>query len=232
MSRAQVAQLWALQLLDSEIERHKAESDALRRALVDDTAASARAALAASSREARDRARLARESEATLEEIQARLARHEARLYGGGAPKELSALQQEIAHLQAARSEQEDALLEAMLASESAQAEEARLRAALQEAERTRDDSRADADKRLSQLEATLAGLRERRARAAAECPPDLLGRYEAIRRSRGGRAVSRVAGSICEACRVSINTNTLRHARAGAELVTCDNCGRILYVE
>src|SRR5215472_10212507 len=96
MSRAQIAQLWALQLLDSEIERHKAESDALRRALSDDTTAAARATLAESARAARERARGVREAEAALDNIQTRLKRNEARLYGGGAPKELSALQQEI----------------------------------------------------------------------------------------------------------------------------------------
>jgi uncharacterized protein len=232
MSRAQVAQLWALQVLDSEIERHKAEGDALRRSLTDDPTAAARAALNASTRNAREQARLAREAETALDDLTARLQRHEARLYGGGAPKELSALQQEIAHLQTARAEQEETLLAAMLASESAQAEEAERRKRLEEAERQQQSGQTDARDRLAQLDATLADLRARRERNAAEVPPAMLARYDAIRRSRAGRAVSRVAGTTCEACRVTINTTTLRHARSAADLVTCDNCGRILYVD
>lgn len=232
MSRAQIAQLWALQLLDSEIERHKAEGDALRRALSDDATAAARAALAESARAARERARGVREAEAALDDIQARLKRHEARLYGGGAPKELSALQQEIAHLQAGRAAQEEVLLAAMVAGEAAQAEEAERQKSLETAERQQRAGRDEATERLARVDAALADLRARRERAAADCPPDVLARYEAIRRSRGGRAVSRVAGTTCEACRVSINPTTLRHARAAAGLVTCDNCGRILYVE
>jgi predicted nucleic acid-binding Zn-ribbon protein len=232
MSRAQVAQLWALQLLDSEIERHKAEGDALRRALADDTTASARAALNAGRRVAQQRAQDASAAETALDDINARLQRHEALLYGGGAPKGLSALQQEIAHLQEARAEQEEKLLAAMEASEAAQAEEARLRSRLEDAERTQREGRADATERLGQVDAALTDLRERRQRSAAEVVPAVLARYEAIRRSRGGRAVSRVAGTTCEACRVSINPTTLRHARAAADLVTCDNCGRILYID
>jgi predicted nucleic acid-binding Zn-ribbon protein len=232
MSRAQVAQLWALQLLDSEIERHKAEGDALRRSFTEDPTAVARAALAASARNAREQARLAREAEAALDALTARLQRDEARLYGGGAPKELSALQQEVAHLQTLRADQEETLLAAMLASETAQSEEAERHKKLQEAERLQQTVQTDAKERLARLDAALADLRARRERSAAEVPPALLARYDAIRRSRAGRAVSRVAGTTCEACRVSINPTTLRHARSAAELVTCDNCGRILYVE
>ena len=231
MTRAQVAELWALQQLDSEIDRLVAEEDAVRRALVADPNQPARARLQAGRRSASDCARAVRDAEAALEDIQTRLKRQETRLYGGGAsPKELGALQQEIAHLQAARSTQEEAVLAAMLAAEEAQAAVAKLETALREGEQIRERERAEQEARLAALGERLAGLRERRSSLATSCDAAFLARYEVVRKARGGRGVAEVRGGVCQVCRVTVTAATLQQARAAAELVACPNCGRILY--
>lgn len=232
MTRAQVAELWALQQLDSEIDRLTAEEDATNRALAADPTQPARARLQASQRAAAERGRAVRGAEVALEDTQTRLKRQEARLYGGGAsPKELGALQQEIAHLQAARATQEESLLDAMMAAEQAQADAAKQEAALHEAERTRERERTELTARLEAVAERLAGVRERRAEHAAACDAASLVRYEAVRKARGGRAVAEVRGGVCQACRVTVTPATLQKARSGAELVSCPNCARILYV-
>lgn len=232
MTRAQVAELWTLQQLDSEIDRLAAEEDATNRALAADPTQPARARLQAGQRTAAERGRALRDAEAALEDTQTRLKRQEARLYGGGAsPKELGALQQEIAHLQTTRATQEEALLEAMMAAEQAQAEAAKLEAALREAARAREHERAALAARLSAVSERLSAVRERRAEHAAACDAPSLARYEAIRKPRGGRGVAEVRGGVCQACRVTVTPATLQKARSGAELVPCPNCGRILYV-
>lgn len=231
MTRAQVAQLWTLQQLDTEIDRLAAEEAATQRALAADPAQPVRARLQASRRAAAERAREVREAEAALDDTQTRLQRQEARLYGGGAsPKELGALQQEIAHLQAARSTQEEALLAAMMSAEEAQSVVTQRDTALRDAEQARERETADLNARLTSLEARLADLREERAGEAAECDATALARYEAVRKARGGRGVAEVRGGICQACRVSVTPATVQKARSGGELVACPNCGRILY--
>lgn len=232
MTRAQVAELWALQQFDSEIDRLTAEEDATNRALAADPTQPARARLQAAQRAAAERGRAVRDAETALEDTQTRLKRQEARLYGGGAaPKELGALQQEIAHLQATRAAQEESLLEAMMAAEQAQATTAKLEAALHEAERARERERAELAARLEAVTVRLADVRERRTQHAAACDAPSLARYEAVRKARGGRGVAEVRGGVCQACRVTVTPATLQKARSGAELVPCPNCGRILYV-
>lgn len=232
MTRAQVAQLWTLQQLDTEIDRLAAEEEATRSALAADPLQPTRARLLASRRAAAERTRAVRETEAALEDTQTRLKRQEARLYGGGAsPKELGALQQEIAHLQATRSTQEESLLAAMMAAEEMQSVVTQREAALREAEQAHGQETTGLNTRLASLEERLAGLREQRSRHAAECDAATLTRYEAVRKARGGRGVAEVRGGICQACHVSVTPATLQKARAGGELVLCPNCARILYV-
>lgn len=231
MTRAQVADLWTLQQLDSEIDRLAAEEEAARRALASDPAAPARARLQAGQRSAADRARAVRDAEATLDDTQTRLKRQEARLYGGGAsPKELGALQQEIAHLQTIRSTQEESLLAAMMTAEEAQAAATKLETALRDAEQARARETAELEARLASLGERLASIREQRARQAADCDAALLARYDVVRKARGGRGVAEVRGGVCQACRVTVTAATLQKARTAAELVSCPNCGRILY--
>lgn len=231
MTRAQVAELWTLQQLDSELDRLGAEEEATRRALAADPSQPARARLHAGRRAAADRAHALRDAEAALDDTQTRLKRQEARLYGGGAtPKELGALQQEIAHLQATRVAQEEAVLAAMLAAEEAQAAVAKLEAALREAEQQRGREETELEARLASLGERMAGLRERRTAHAAGCDAAILARYELVRKARGGRGVAEVRGGVCQACRVSVTAATLQQARAATELVACPNCGRILY--
>jgi predicted nucleic acid-binding Zn-ribbon protein len=232
MSRSAIAQLWELQQLDTESERTQREIETLRRHLAADATQAARAALDEGTRQANARAQAVREAEATLQETQTRLRRQEQRLYGGGAgSRELEPLQQEIAHLQATRTAQEETLLEAMLANEEAQARLATLRSALEEAQRAQGAERTLQTEQLEQMEARVRELRARRNQAAGAVAAETLARYEAIRKARGGRAVAEVRQGICEACRVAITSTTLHRARAGTELVTCGNCGRILYV-
>ncbi len=232
MSRAQIVALWALQQLDIESDRAAAEHEALRQALATDATRATRAALAESTRQANARAREAREAEMALQDTQERLKRQETRLYGGGAsPKELAALQQEIAHLQATRATQEEAVLMAMMAQEEAQALVAERQRALDAVEQAQTRGRADETARLANLDTHLQALRGQREARVAAIPADLLARYDGLRRSRG-RALAAAREGICQGCRVSLTPATLQRARAASELVTCGNCGRILYLE
>ncbi|MBF6592766.1 MAG: hypothetical protein IVW57_19820, partial [Ktedonobacterales bacterium] len=144
MTRAQVAQLWAVQQVDLEIERAEAEREALRQALATDAAQTARVALAQATRRAQASAQRLREAEAALEEMRRRLQRQEARLYAGGVPaKDLGKLQQEIEHMQATRATQEDTVVTAMVSAEEAQAAVEGRRQALRETEGARTEERA-----------------------------------------------------------------------------------------
>lgn len=232
MSRAEVAQLHALQQVDLEIERATAETEALQHTLASDPTAGAKAAEARSARAARAAGEKVRAAEETLAETRERLARQEGRLYGGqvGA-KDLAKAQAEIEHLRGLVATQEDAVLVLMLESEEAQAAAQTRRDELAGAVEAREHEHADAAAKLEQASMRLERLRAERGAQAQRCEPALLDTYERVRRAHGGRAVAEVQGGVCSACRVTLTPATLQRARTSTSLPLCDNCGRILHL-
>ncbi len=232
MSRAEVAQLHALQQLDLEIERAMVESQALQRALAADSAAGALVASNQSARAAKAAGQKVREAEATLAQTRERLARQEGRLYAGQvSAKDIAKAQQEIEHLRALVVSQEDALLTLMLEAEEAQAAATARERALAQAVAARERDHAEAAVKLEQAQARLDRLRGEREEHAKGCAPELLATYERSRKAHGGRGVAEVSGGVCSGCRVTVTAATLQRARASSDLPLCDNCGRILYL-
>jgi predicted nucleic acid-binding Zn-ribbon protein len=232
VSRALVAELFALQEIDQEIDRGRIEVDALRRALAEDATRPAREAAANGRRQAEQARQEAHSAEAALQDAELRIQRQEARLYGGATgQRDLGALQSELSHLKAAHAEQEERVLAVMLAAEEAETAAARAAEELSAAERDLERHKGELRVRLADTETAATSLRARRAAQAAVIDPEGLRRYEAIRATHGGRAVALVQGGTCQACRVVITSGALQRAKPGTELVPCPNCGRILYV-
>jgi uncharacterized protein len=229
------ATLFQLQQHDLELERLLAEQQALTNALQ----ASAqlkklRIEQARAQQELRAGLQAQKEAEWTLEELERRLRTQEQRLYSGGItnPKELYTLQQEVQHLRAQQSRQEEMALEVMEAAESLQDTARRATEALQRAEEEWARSNAEGIRRRDQLETKRQELQTKRAQFADTINAELLKRYEALRRSKQGRAISKVEQNSCQWCRVILTPSELQRVRVSAELQTCSNCGRILYYD
>jgi hypothetical protein len=79
------------------------------------------------------------------------------------------------------------------------------------------------------QLKDELAGLEKKRQEILTEVDKATLTAYENIK-SRKGQAVVRVEQGRCLGCRVSLSINELQRVR-GMAIVTCSNCGRMLYL-
>ena len=62
-----------------------------------------------------------------------------------------------------------------------------------------------------------------------ASIDKDTLAAYEGVK-GRKGQAVVKVEQGRCLGCRVTLSVSELQHARGNA-IVTCGNCGRILYL-
>jgi hypothetical protein len=84
-----------------------------------------------------------------------------------------------------------------------------------------------------AQLEATRANLASRtaeRSETAARLPSHLLRRYESLHAQVTDAIVTMGNGS-CSGCKLRLSGNTVERTRSGAEIVTCENCSRILFV-
>jgi predicted nucleic acid-binding Zn-ribbon protein len=55
---------------------------------------------------------------------------------------------------------------------------------------------------------------------------------YNRLSNIKGGKAVVAVIGNVCGGCSMNITTQTLNSLMGGKELVFCQSCSRILYLE
>jgi len=158
---------------------------------------------------------------------------NESRLYSGRVtnPKELANLEEELASLKRWREKREEDLLEAMLATEEAEATLSDAQAILTQVSETWGAEQGDLADEQTTLQARLEELGNRRQSLIAVVGPEDVATYERLRQRKAGRAVAAVKDGVCEGCRMNPPSSQVQHARSGSELVFCNNCGRILHV-
>ncbi|HTI70843.1 MAG TPA: C4-type zinc ribbon domain-containing protein [Candidatus Limnocylindria bacterium] len=97
--------------------------------------------------------------------------------------------------------------------------------------------TKAETDKQLKDLTVREENLKseadkigEDREGIADEIDETTLGKYERVLKTRGDNAVVGVAKGICGGCHVRLPHQSFISAKAQSEVVTCTNCGRLLY--
>jgi uncharacterized protein len=73
--------------------------------------------------------------------------------------------------------------------------------------------------------------LETERQALAAQIDDDLLDQFERLFNSKGDAAVVAVQHGVCTGCHMKVTTATASQVKAGKEIVSCENCGRILYL-
>ena len=86
-------------------------------------------------------------------------------------------------------------------------------------------------DDEMGTIDERLAVARKERDEVFANLPKPLSSLYSRIRaRIRDGIAVAEARNRSCSACFMSLRPQVMAEIRRGEEIITCDNCGRILY--
>ena len=88
----------------------------------------------------------------------------------------------------------------------------------------------SDLESKAKLLESQLEKLRKERIDLAANVDEDLLNRFERLFASKGDAAVVALEHEVCTGCHMKITTQTAVRVKAGKEIVSCEQCGRILY--
>lgn len=168
-----------------------------------------------------------------LASVEAKIGDVEKRLYSGAvtAPRELQAMEADVASLKRHRSDIEDHVLEAMQEREPLDAELTTI-----EQQRSRLDAEADQLRRSiadqsKDIDAELAKALEARTAASSSIPEELLSQYERLRAKQGGVGAARLVNGRCSGCHLTLPATELdriRHEDADAVFL-CDQCGRIL---
>lgn len=231
--KAELEQLIALQNADTSIRRLQAEIEAIpqRRAEIEkefDQRAFEFRALETQRDEAKnERARL----EIELAETRARAERAERNLMSSKKQEEYTAAIREADAARKHISQLETQILEKMESFEKAEA-------LLKEREPEITKLRAEMEERVKAFEQQtitqaeqLSARRAERERILAALPKPMSALYKRISaRIRDGIAVAEARNGSCTACFMSLRPQVMAEVRRGDEVITCDNCSRILY--
>lgn len=173
------------------------------------------------------------DAELELRSVEEKLKSFEQKLWSGSVrnPKELENLEKEVGALKRQRSRLDERVLQLM---DAVEASEKALELARKQKEETEQTYHKHVEAYLAEkrkLEAEGIRLKQERQNLASQCDPQLLQRYESIRQRHGGIGISRVEGDSCAVCHTRISTSALRAIKSG-QIVQCENCQRLLYIE
>ena len=124
----------------------------------------------------------------------------------------------------------EDAEIVLMEQAEAAQKEVVRATAEAAAAKKLVDDQIGKLNEREENWKQDFTTLTTDRAPLASAVDDATRSRYERIFKSKGENVVVTVEHSACGGCHMKLPPQVVTNCRAQGEIVTCPNCGRILY--
>ncbi len=231
--KAELQQLVALQKLDTSIRKLQEELEAIpkRRAEIEaefDQRAFEIRALETSRDEARHtRSRL----ETEIAEQRARAERAERNLMSSKKQDEYTAAIREADAARKQISALETQVLEQMEASDKAEGSLTERTAEIASLNSDREVRLQAFDEETRLQAEKVAASRGERERLLNELPKHMASLYGRISaRIRDGVAVAEARNGACMACFMALRPQAMAQVRRGEEVVTCDNCNRILY--
>jgi hypothetical protein len=156
----------------------------------------------------------------------------EKQLYSGSVtnPRELQALQDDVASIRRRIRQLEDDELEIMELLEPVDAERTELTDQRQRLDAEAERLRAALAEAVAELEARLAEVQAEREVVAAAVDEELWSEYDRLR-ARLGVAIARLVGSTCQGCHLALAAVEVDRIRKLSldEAVHCEECGRLL---
>jgi predicted nucleic acid-binding Zn-ribbon protein len=226
-------QLYKLQQLDLELQKKQQELNEVENQLSDNKALGVAESKVASQKEQlEDAKKKQKSSEWELEDLQEKIRQIDSKLYSGKTkdPKELVNLEKEAKGLKSQIKTKEDTLLELMSQVEEI---EVKVKTTAEEVERLKrewEQRQETFRPRKGEIETVLAKLKEDRNGLVQQIDSEAFNIYERIRLTRG-QAVVKVERGRCLGCHITVPTSQWQKAKAG-DLIQCNNCSRILYLE
>ena len=144
--------------------------------------------------------------------------------------EEYRALAHEIQTCKEAITKLEDQQLDLMEQAETAQKQVATATQTAAEMKRNTDSLLADLAAREQNLKKELAELQTNRGQLAEAVDEDTRFRYERLLKHKGEKVVVGIQHGVCGGCHMQLSRQIVVTCQAEQEIVTCPNCGRILY--
>jgi len=234
-----------LQAFDDELRREHDHITALAKSL---GAAESRAK-AADSHLAQLRESIAKEEalrrreESDIADLRQKLERAQKKVDLATTTAQVTALEHEIAFLKSEISRLEDQELESMERSETLEAQQATAKQSAEDAAATFERERTRTTEETAAARASIASVEARRTALRGEIAQsptgdNSLSTYDRIARSKG-HAVAQALEHKCSACQMMVRPqrwndliDNTAESPASQTLMTCENCGRLLYYD
>ena len=146
--------------------------------------------------------------------------------------KEYTALCTEIGSKKADMSILEDQILNTMSRLESVNEEYNKLQEDLRREEESLKDLIESVDADVKKIDIEIEKIQNDQQKYIDFLDENSLNHYNRLSNIRGGKAVVAVIGNVCGGCSMNITAQTLNSLMGGKELVFCQSCSRILYLE
>lgn len=171
-----------------------------------------------------------RDTEKKIEDSEIKLNKSNLKLSTIKSNKEYHAALKEIDDLKKAKYLLEEKAIGIMEQLEALDASCAASREQAAEMKRQFDAEKEAVMRSLDRLEHELHTLEEKKLGVARDLDKELLTHYDALRKRKGGIAVSPVVQGVCQTCYLRIPPQEFNELIRGDKLMTCPNCTRIIY--
>jgi predicted nucleic acid-binding Zn-ribbon protein len=178
----------------------------------------------------REQTRLESEADSLERKIDA----EQRRLYDGSVanPKELEAIQHEVANLRQRKGRVEDDILSQMERREDMEGRVPTLEAELQEARDRMAEIESGSEREFTDVSVGLDSRREERNALVPSFDEELLELYEDLRASKKGIGAARLLDGVCQGCHQKMSALELERIKRSEGIRRCEYCRRILVLD
>lgn len=227
-----IEQLLVVQDRDQKLRGFRAELSTLplQKQRIENALAASSSAFEQAKQRAREVELQRKKLELTVQGHREQVARYKSQQMQTRKNEEFQALSNEIARVEAEIVGLEDQEIEFMEEAELLQGKIREAEKALQAAKSQSEEQLAGLKAKEDTLRSRIAEIETERVELVKNVDQNLLFQYNRLFTSKGGDAVVPIEHQVCTGCHMK-NTPTVAHrARSGREVVTCEQCGRLLY--
>lgn len=167
-----------------------------------------------------------------IEQKKIKLSQSDSTLYSGKVqnPKELQDLQQEIHYLKKAITALEDKQLDQMIKLEEILKSHQQAKESLNHAASKFETAQAQMQARKESLTQDSERLLRKREVVLTSIEPELITRYDSLRKRKNGLAIVALENDACSACGTQLTPSERQKIHQPSTIFLCPTCGRILY--
>ncbi len=170
--------------------------------------------------------------ELEVEDLKGKIDKKKSELNSIKTNKEYTAMISEIELLEKKKEEAEEKVIASLLETDEIQEEIKKAEKEIAKVKGVYEKEKEEVLQKQKEVEAYLKELKEKRKKIASEIDEEHLKLYEDLGKTKGGIPLSKVVDGFCSECYMKVRPHVIVELKKGKNIVTCENCGRILYLE